>query len=287
MTDAAPGSPGAFSAVLHATDFSGDDEPAFHHALRIATGARARLEILHADARAVDEVSWAEFPEVRETLERWGMLEPGSRKSAVATALGIRVKKLLSRGGDPAEAITRHAANFRADLIVLATRGRTGLPRWLKGSIAEEAAGQVRAKTLFVPHEAHGFVRGETGEARLERILVPVDHSPRPEPALEATAALIDLLGAEDAECHLLHVGEASGAPSVRPPGGLGRAPVLSTRRGGAVEGLLGAAEEIDADLSVMSTQGRHGFLEAVRGSTTEQVLRRAPCPLLAVPCHF
>ncbi len=287
MTDAAPGSPHAFSAVLYATDFTVGDEPAFHHALRIAASARARFEILHADARNVDDVSWSEFPEVRETLVRWGLLGPDSRRSAVATELGIRVKKLLSHGDEPTRAIVRHAAAFRADLIVLATHGRTGLPRWLKGSVAEEAAGQVRAKTLFVPHETRGFVRGKTGEARLERILVPADQTPRPEPALEALAALIELLGAADAECHLLHVGEASGAPSVRPPAALGRAPVLSTRKGGAVDGILGAAEEIEADLIVMSTKGLHGFLDAVRGSTTEQVLRRAPCPLLAVPCHF
>ncbi|MGB1685776.1 MAG: universal stress protein [Pseudomonadales bacterium] len=34
-----------------------------------------------------------------------------------------------------------------------------------------------------------------------------------------------------------------------------------------------------------MPTQGRHGFLDALRGSTTEQVMRELQCPLLAVPC--
>jgi nucleotide-binding universal stress UspA family protein len=33
-----------------------------------------------------------------------------------------------------------------------------------------------------------------------------------------------------------------------------------------------------------MPTAGRHGFLDALRGSTTEQVLHRAPCALLALP---
>jgi nucleotide-binding universal stress UspA family protein len=33
-----------------------------------------------------------------------------------------------------------------------------------------------------------------------------------------------------------------------------------------------------------MATEGRHGFLDAVRGSTTERVLREAGCPVLAVP---
>ena len=44
------------------------------------------------------------------------------------------------------------------------------------------------------------------------------------------------------------------------------------------------AADEIKADLIVMPTAGRAGVFDALRGSTTERVLRRAPCPLLAVP---
>ena len=38
------------------------------------------------------------------------------------------------------------------------------------------------------------------------------------------------------------------------------------------------------ADLIVMATEGHQGFLDAIRGSTTERVLRQAPCPVLAVP---
>jgi len=33
-----------------------------------------------------------------------------------------------------------------------------------------------------------------------------------------------------------------------------------------------------------MPTAGRYGFPDAVRGSTTERVLRHAPCPVLSVP---
>ena len=51
-----------------------------------------------------------------------------------------------------------------------------------------------------------------------------------------------------------------------------------------AVETILAAADEIGADLIVMGTQGSQGFLDALRGSTTEQVLRRSLSPLLAVP---
>jgi hypothetical protein len=47
---------------------------------------------------------------------------------------------------------------------------------------------------------------------------------------------------------------------------------------------ILEAAEEGKADLIVMSTQGHHGFLDAIRGSTAERVVRNAKCPVLVLP---
>jgi nucleotide-binding universal stress UspA family protein len=50
------------------------------------------------------------------------------------------------------------------------------------------------------------------------------------------------------------------------------------------VDTIVATADQLDVDLIVMATEGRHGFLDALRGSTTEAVLRRAGRPLLAVP---
>ena len=50
------------------------------------------------------------------------------------------------------------------------------------------------------------------------------------------------------------------------------------------VESILDAASEASADVIIMATAGRNGFLDALRGSTTERVLRAARCPLLAIP---
>ena len=55
-------------------------------------------------------------------------------------------------------------------------------------------------------------------------------------------------------------------------------------RNGDPVDQILAAADEVEADLIVMPTAGRTGVFDALRGSTTERVLRRAQCPLLAVP---
>jgi len=56
------------------------------------------------------------------------------------------------------------------------------------------------------------------------------------------------------------------------------------SRTGDVIEGITGTASKEAADLIVMSTDGRNGFLDALRGSHSERVLRNAPCPLLTVP---
>jgi nucleotide-binding universal stress UspA family protein len=50
------------------------------------------------------------------------------------------------------------------------------------------------------------------------------------------------------------------------------------------VEEILKAEQEWQADLLVLATEGHLDFLDALRGSTTERVLRGAGCPVLAIP---
>lgn len=47
--------------------------------------------------------------------------------------------------------------------------------------------------------------------------------------------------------------------------------------------GIIQLARELEADLIVMTTHGRGFFSHAILGSTTERVVRRAPCPVLVV----
>jgi nucleotide-binding universal stress UspA family protein len=50
------------------------------------------------------------------------------------------------------------------------------------------------------------------------------------------------------------------------------------------MNGILDVAAGMAAELIVMTTQGHRGLADALRGSTTERVIRRARCPVLAVP---
>src|SRR6187402_2207906 len=83
-TDSAPP---FIETVVHPTDLSPASERAFAHALAVALVRRARLTILHVAPD--DRPDWDEFPAVRATLERWGLLEPGSSRGAVFDRLGV------------------------------------------------------------------------------------------------------------------------------------------------------------------------------------------------------
>ena len=273
-----------FSSILHPTDFSASSHMAFEHGLKIAVANRSRFNISHIEKEKGDGPSWIEFPQIRETLERWGLLPEGSSRDAVAESLGVHVKKVDRISKTPLEAIVGFLEKEPADLIVLSTQGREGLPRWLKPSFSEALVRRSLVATLFVPAGAHGFVSHEDGAVTLERILIPTDRKPDSGVGIDVASGLLRGLGVQAPKVEALYVGEAKDMPVVKPPHGLKCSFEQSFRLGRPVEEILRRAEDMDADLIVMVTEGHHGFLDALRGSTTEQIVRRAPCPVLAVP---
>ncbi len=281
MTSVRPALP-FVSAVLHPTDFSPASEAAFAHALAIALVRETTLWILHAGADDSGP-DWASFPAVRRTLERWGLLGPGAPRTAVYDELRVRVTKLAMPGGDPVQATLAFLQDHEPDLLVLATEGREGLPRWLRPSRAEALSRRTRTLTLFVPEGARGFVSIQDGRTSLRRILVPVDHAPRADDAVELATRAASALGDWPVEITLLHVGDDE-PPELSPPTGEAWRFREATREGDPVDEILAEADAERADLLVMATQGHAGVLDALRGSVTERVLRRASCPLLAVP---
>ncbi len=267
-------------SVLHPTDLSDASEAAFAHALAIALIRQTRLNILHVGRS--QEHLWTGFPPVRKTLERWGLLEKGSPRSAVFDELKVRVGKVALLGDDPLEGILEFLGKSPADLMVLATRGQEGMPRWLKRSVSEPAARRSKTMTLFVPRDARGFVSPEDGSLLLRRILIPVDQDPPPGAAIDFAMRAARAVGNTAVEITLLHIGESM--PVVNLPEDPAWTWKKRTTTGKVVDAIIGAADSGQADLIAMVTAGHEGILDALRGSTTEQVLRRASCPVLAVP---
>ena len=58
----------------------------------------------------------------------------------------------------------------------------------------------------------------------------------------------------------------------------------VERREGDPEDEIVRLAEEAEVDAIFMATAGPNGIFEALRGSTTERVLRRAPCAVCAVP---
>jgi nucleotide-binding universal stress UspA family protein len=274
------------SSIVHPTDFSDASAAAFGHALRIALTAKCTLNLVHV-ATAGGPAEWTAFPHIRATLARWGLSSEHDTPRAVAEKLGIRVAKVELEPQSPAGGILQYLAEHPADLIVLTTQGRDGVARWLHGSMAENLVRHGRTPALFVPAQARGFVDQKRGEVHLKRVLIPVDHDPPPAGAVNTIMDFAHLMSGTDAqdplpEERLLHIGDRR--PELKAHLKAHKMAAVAMRQGDVVPSILAAAAEWPPDLIGMPTYGRHGFLDAMRGSTTERVVRQSPCPVLAVP---
>lgn len=261
-------------SIVHPTDFSDLSFAAFAHALRIALATKSKLYLLHVQH---ENDRGAGFPHVQRLLAQWGLLDDYDPLSAVATKLSVVLETVIIDRQKPADGILDFINQHNCDLVVLATHGRDGLDHWLKGSIAETVSSRSAIATLFVRSGARGFVDQVNGDCRIRTVLVPVHHSPLPYRAIEAAHIFPPLLTGVNATVHLLHVG------NTKPAFHNANKPIM-LRHGNVVQVILDTAVEYDVDFICMPTAGHHGVLDALRGSTTERVLRHAPCPLLAIP---
>jgi nucleotide-binding universal stress UspA family protein len=268
-------------SVLHPTDFSEGSLVAFHHALKTALAAQSKLTLLNVSPGG--DFEWSDFPGVRQTLERWGQLPKGSTTGAVG-GLGIKVRKVVADSTDPVEAVVGYFNRHAVDLIVLATHEHGGRVRWLGKSVSQTTAQTAWQMTLFVPGNGKGFVSAEDGSVHLNKVLIPVAQSPRAQPAVTAAARLIEMLNCAAGTFVLMHVGSSDTMPAVHCPEVSGWSWKKELRTGEVIHTIVDAAKDIAADLIVMSTDGRNEFLDSVRGSHSERVLRHGAAPLLTVP---
>ncbi|HKZ04773.1 MAG TPA: universal stress protein [Methylomirabilota bacterium] len=123
--------------VVFATDFSAASRSAFRAAVDLATQGGRPLRVVHAHVPpspfvgTTVPVSWV-------SLER--AARRAERRALARTVNGARRRGARARGeiveGPAAEAIVRAARRAGAGVIVIGMRGRTGMRRWLMGSVA-------------------------------------------------------------------------------------------------------------------------------------------------------
>jgi nucleotide-binding universal stress UspA family protein len=127
--------------ILYATDFSAASRPALAVACEWARRDRARLLILHVLTPPSPFVGGGR-PAPASYLDLLAAARHDAHRRLAALlartrAAGIRVETKLVEGG-PAVEIMKAAGRWHADVVVIGSHGRTGVSRFLLGSVAEQ-----------------------------------------------------------------------------------------------------------------------------------------------------
>lgn len=282
----------SFKSILNPTDFSSASNTAFIHSLKLALAERAKLTIMYTMVEDKSNLDWDKFPVVEDILSEWGLIKDGYSISRIEDELGLKVQKIIGTGQDVVDSVMEVVTHQDIDLIVLSTQGREGLPRWIRPSMSEPISRKSMVPTLFVPEFCKPFVNAENGEINLDQILLPVDHSPPPQRALEFASNMSRIYAGGRSMINIVHVldkdqkWEKSDMPDLEIPDDISFNLRFSNRTESIDMEVVDLAKEIEANLIVIATEGHRGFLDALFGSTSEQVVRHSPCPVLAVPVH-
>ena len=294
-----------FKQIICPVDFSESSVRALAYAAAVARWYSAQLTVLHVvptfEAMQV-RGDVGEPVRIVSPMPREQVLDEMSRSLNLA-ALSADVTA-IAEPGDPQTTIVDQAISRSADLIVVGTHGRRGFKRLLLGSVTEAILREAPCPVLTVPPHATATVPEAVA---FKRILCPVDFSPS---ALQALGFALDLARQADGRVTLLHAIEWLHEEEPRTSAHFNipeyrrymvqdaqdrlRALVAEESRtwveiddvvvlGRAYREVLGAAEAKAADLIVMGAQGRGGIGLALFGSTTQQVVRGAMCPVLSV----
>lgn len=266
--------------IFHPTDLGHGSTTAFLIALRLAATTKGALTIMHVDGTGDGE--WADLPGVRKTLSHWGLLHDEHDLEEFERT-GIRVRKQLMQGKRPVSSCLTYLGEHPTDLIVLATHQGSG-NNWLKRKVAEPLARGSGEPTLFVPENAKGLVDAGTGKVTLRHILVPVATEPSPQRAIDMAVHTAKALADGLVRFTFLHVAGVYEAPTVTVPEHPNWSVEHMLRTGDPVDTIVKVANLDQVDLVVMATKGHDGFLDMLRGSKTERVLREVHCPVMAVP---
>jgi nucleotide-binding universal stress UspA family protein len=277
--------------------FDGSDGAAevLHHAAEIAHWADATIHVLFVADTTRDSVTVVET-QVVDALVREGRGIVEEAEKTLST-LGVDYDSDVVQG-NPAQTIAEYAERYDHDLVVMPTHGRTGLSRYLVGSVTEKVV-----RLSSVPVLTARMLPDEQFEFPYERILVPTDgsagaayagrHALSLAAALDATVhvlAVVDdaSLGldvrsttseqereqtAVDAVDDLVAEAEAQGVADV----------VRHVEHGTPPSVILDSIESNDVHAVVMGTTGRRGTDRILLGSVAEKTVRSAPVPVITV----
>jgi nucleotide-binding universal stress UspA family protein len=288
--------------ILCPIDFSDASRHAVDHAIVIAGWYRAPVTALHVHNPAIYPMPGLGGPiyaaagpqEEAEAIDRLRRETAALFEGAVASGLEVEV---VVEPGTPATAILDRAAALPSGLVVMGTHGTSGFEHLLLGSVTEKVLRRATRPVLTVPPRAQA-----TSRLPFKRLLCPVDFS---ESSIAALELAFSFAQEGDAGITILHVlewpetavGELFDAAEWRRRREQEAAehlerlvpatvrdwctPATRVGHGKPYREILQVAAEIEADLIVIGVQGRNALDLMLFGSTTNQVIRRATCPVL------
>lgn len=294
----------ALRTILATTDFSPAADHALSWAVAVAQGHRAKLVLAHALAPPVPPAATPDFiafpPDFHEqfraaAVKRLEETAQRLRQSGVVVATDLEV-------GPAASTVVDLAKKHAADVVVIGTRGLSGLRGLILGGTAKRVVQTSPAPVLVVhPEDANGG-------RPLRHVLVPTDFSQDAAGAVTAARRILHAAepGAKIVLLHAYHLpveftalGSVPVAPSLfadaadqaraqlekvaAPLRGHGVEVECVAREGYAPTVIEEEARVRGVDLVAMGTHGRTGLRHLLLGSTAERVIEKAPCPVLVV----
>jgi nucleotide-binding universal stress UspA family protein len=293
--------------ILCPVDFSDASERALRYAVAAARWYGAAVHVLHVRPMLLTPVALGPFveppvPVVMSEPQRAQLDRSLAQFARDASLPGVVVTTTLVEDVNVAGAILSFSEEMHADLVVIGTQGHSGLGRLILGSVAERVLRKASCPVLTVPP---GAPRALADTSAVRHVLCPVDFSASSAAALRWASVWAARAGERLTAIHIAELlPEAPLPPSEeyaayrqalidnasRTLAGAVAEAIPSTARveqevvvGTPAVDILRLAGERHVDLIVMGVRGRGAVDLAVFGSTTQQVVRRASCPVLAV----
>ena len=297
-----PTEPPPIRTVFCANDFSETAALALRQAEALAWQHGAKLVIGHmveplpADPYPLPMAAPSQEAEIRQAAS--------DRLATIADALSgeaFPVETMLEVGV-PGRGLVDMAQRAGADVLVIGTRGLSGLKHLLLGSTAEYVVRRAECPVLTI----HPEDRASIADAKV--VLVPTDFSDDAAAAVDTFLDLfrasslpdVELVFADSVPPYLesmtherlaryhqtderLEELEERMVPLVDALVARGFRVTTRVLDGQPVEAISAHAAAREADLIVMCTHGRSAIVNALLGRTAQRVVQVAPCPVLTI----
>lgn len=276
--------------ILCPTDFSEMATFALRYARIIAERFQARLVVLYAEA--FEPPPYFTMDQEKDLLKSLAR----SRKAAevhlsryVRSRLGETFPaESLVVEGLPATAILKAAQDQPVDWIVMGTHGYSGWHRFLLGSVTERVLQETDRPVLAVRNKKGAE---EPSSLSIQQVLCPVNYT---QVALQALRQAVTIVERFSARLLVVYVLESPGeGPEEKEMDRLctwipeeiqARCQMKEVvRKGNPAEQILEVADSADCDMIVLGAQHKRFRDTTVIGTTTMNVTRHAPCPVLTV----